>query len=124
MKDANSWPGLISRYFRHPRNSIEKWFSSIPNLAPNGDRVKPHDINHGAREAVEPEQRYHDQMLRLQGNHLGMPQETERPKNGRQLQEAVNNIVCQGKEKMASARSKEEILLEFIDSLYKIKSLL
>lgn len=124
MKGANSWPVLISRHFRHPRTSFGKWFSSIPNLSANGNRVKPHDINHGAREAVEPEQRYHDLMLKLQGNHSGTPPERESPRNGQQLQEAVSDIVSQGKKKMASARSKEEILLEFIDGLYKIKSLL
>jgi len=124
MKDANSWPGLISRYFRHPRISFEKWFSSIPNLAANDNKGKPHDINHGAQESVEPEQRYHDLMLKLQGNHSRTPPERGSPRNGQQLQEAVSDIVRQGKEKMASAQSKEEILLEFIDGLYKIKSLL
>jgi hypothetical protein len=124
MKDANSWPGLISRYFRHPRNSFEKWFSGIPNLAANGDKGKPHDISPGVREVVEPEQRYHDLLLRLQGDRSGMPPEGEKPKNGQQLQETVDDIVSQGKQKMASAHSKEEILLEFIDGLYKIRSLL
>jgi hypothetical protein len=124
MKDANSLPGLISRYFRHPRTSLEKWFSSIPNLAANNDKGKPRDINHGAQETVESKQRYHNLILKLQGNHPGTPPESERPRNGQQLQEAVSDIVRQGKEKMASAHSKEEILLEFIDGLYKIKSLL
>jgi hypothetical protein len=124
MKDANSWPGLISRYFRHPRTSLEKWFSSIPNLAANADMVKPHDINHGVREAVEPEQRYHDLMLKLHRNYSGTSPERGSPQNGQQLQAAVSDIVSQGKKKMASAQSKEEILLEFIDGLYKIKSLL
>jgi hypothetical protein len=124
MKDANSWPGLISRYFRHPRTSLERWFSSIPNLAANADRVKPPDINRGVREAVEPEQRYHDLMLKLQRNYSGTSPERGRPQNGQQLQAAVSDIVSQGKKKMASAQSKEEILLEFIDGLYKIKSLL
>jgi hypothetical protein len=124
MKDANSLPGLISRYFRHPRNSFEKWFSSIPNLAANNDKGKSRDINHGAQEAVEPKQRYHDLMLKLQRNSSGTSPERERPRNGQQLQEAVSDIVRQGKEKMASAHSKEEILLEFIDGLYKMRSLL
>ena len=98
MKDANSLPGLISRYFRHPRNSFEKWFSSIPNLAAN-NKGKPRDINHGAQEAqeaVEPKKRYHDLMLKLQRNYSGTSPERERPRNGQQLQEAVSDIVCQG----------------------------
>jgi len=123
MKDANNWPDLISRYFRRSRTSFEKWFSSIPNLAA-GDKSLPHDINHGTREVAEPEQRYHDLLVRLQRNHSGTPRERERPKNGQQLQETVDDIVRQGKQKMASAHNKEEILLEFIDGLYKIKSLL
>jgi hypothetical protein len=36
----------------------------------------------------------------------------------------VSDIVSQGKQRMASAQSKDEVLLEFIDGLYKIKSLL
>ena len=123
MKDANSWPDLISRYFRRSRTSFEKWFNSIPNLAA-GDKSLPHDINHGTSEVVEPEQRYHDLLVRLQRNHSGVLLERDRPGSARQLQEAVNDIVRQGKEKMANAHSKEEILLEFIDGLYKIKSLL
>ncbi len=124
MKDANSLPGLIFRYFRHHRNSLEKWFSSIPNLAANNDKGKLRHINHSNPEAVEPKQRYNDLMLKLQSNYSGTSPERERPRNGHQLQAAVSDIVRQGKEKMASAHSKEEILLEFIDGLYKIKSLL
>jgi hypothetical protein len=123
MKAASSWPGLISRYLRRPRISLEKWFSSIPNLAGDaGDR--PSDTNRDTRETAEPEQRYHDLMLKLQRNRYGALPETERPKNGLKLQEAVSDIVSQGKQRMASAQSKDEVLLEFIDGLYKIKSLL
>jgi hypothetical protein len=123
MRDANSWPDLISRYFRRSRTSFGKWFNNIPNLAAS-DKSLPHDINHGTGQVAEPEQRYHDLLVRLQRSHSGAPLGRDRPRSAQQLQEAVNDIVRQGKEKMANAHSKDEILLEFIDSLYKIKSLL
>ncbi|MBN1862521.1 MAG: hypothetical protein JW790_02630 [Dehalococcoidales bacterium] len=124
MKGTSSLPGLISRCLRYPRISFERWFSSIPNLAADGDGAKPRSTNHDTPKAAEPGQRYQELRLKLQGNSSPTPQETERLQNGHQLQEAVSDIVRQGKQRMASARSREEVLLEFIDGLYKIKSLL
>ena len=120
MKDANSWPDLISRYLKRSKTSLEKWFNGIPNLATAGNKGVPDDTNSGAREVVglDHELRYHDLLVKLQGDYSRVPRSVQ------QLQEIVNDIVCERKEKMANAHSKEEILMEFMAGLYKIKSLL
>lgn len=126
LKDINSWPDLISRYLKHSKTSFEKWFNSIPNLAAVGNKGVRGDTNSGAREVVglDHEQRYHDLLVKIQGDHSGVPKGSESPKSVQQLREIVNDIVCERKEKMANAHSKEEILMEFMTGLYKIKSLL
>ena len=126
MKDANSWPDLISRYLKRPKTSFEKWFNSIPNLAAVGNKSSRGGTNSGARAAVglDHEQRYQELLVKIQGDHSGVSKGRESPKSVQQLQEIVNGIVCERKEKMANAHSKEEILMEFMTGLYKIKSLL
>ena len=126
MKDANSWPDLISRYLKHSKTSFEKWFNSIPNLAAAGNKDVRGNTNSGAREAVglDHEQRYRDLLVKIQGDHSGVPGGREGPRSVQQLQEIVNDIVRERKERMASAHSKEEILMEFMTGIYKIKSLL
>jgi hypothetical protein len=124
MKDANSRPDLISRYIKRSRTSFKKLFNSIPNLAPDGYKSVHRDTKSAAREVAKPEQRYQDLLAKLQRDHAGVPRARESPRSVRQLQEAVNDIVRERKQKMANAHSKEEILLEFVGGLYKIKSLL
>ncbi|MFC1938555.1 hypothetical protein ACFLWM_00125 [Chloroflexota bacterium] len=126
MKDANSGPDLISRYLKGSKASFEKWFNRIPNLAAVGDKRVRGGKNSRAREVVglEHEPRYHDLLVELQGDHSGTLRGKESPRSVQQLREIVNEIVRERKEKMASAHSKEEILMEFMTGLYKIKSLL
>jgi len=126
MKDANSWPDLISRYLKRSKTSFEKWFNGIPNLATAGNKGVPDDTNSGAREvvALDHELRYHDLLVKLQGDYSRVQRGREIPRSVQQLQEIVNDIVCERKEKMANAHSREEILMEFMAGLYKIKSLL
>jgi hypothetical protein len=124
MKDANSRPDLISRYLKRSTTSFKKLLNSIPNLAPDGDKSVHRDTKSVAREVAKPEQRYQDLLAKLQRDHAGVPRARESPRSVRQLQEAVNDIVRERKQKMANAHSKEEILLEFVGGLYKIKSLL
>ena len=126
MKDANSWPDLISRYLKRPKTSFERWFNSIPNLAAVGNKSGRSDTNSGTKKAVglDHEQIYRDLLLKIQGEHSEVPKGRESPKSVQQLQEIVNDIVGERKEKMANAHSKEEILMEFMTGLYKIKSLL
>ncbi len=124
MKDANGRPDLISRCLRRSKTSFTKLFNSIPNLATDGDKSVHRDAKSAAKEVAKPEQRYQDLLAKLQRDHAGVPRAIERPRNVRQLQEAVNDIVRERKQKMANAHSKEEILLEFVGGLYKIKSLL
>jgi hypothetical protein len=124
MKDANSRPDLISRYLKRSRTSFRKLFNSIPNLAPDGDKSAYRDTKSVAGEVAKPEQRYQDLLARLQRDQAGAPRARESPRSVRQLQEVVNDIVRERKHKMANAHSKEEILLQFVGGLYKIKSLL
>jgi hypothetical protein len=124
MKDANSRPDLISRCLKRSRTSFQRLFNSIPDLASDADKSIHHNTKSAAREVAKPEQRYQDLLAKLQRDHTGVPRARERPRNVRQLQEAVNNIVRERKQKMAKAHSKEEILLAFVGGIYKIKSLL
>jgi hypothetical protein len=126
MKGTNSWPDVMSRYLKRSKTSLGKWFNSIPNLAAAGDTSVHDATNSGAREVVglDHDQRYHDLLVKLQRDHSGATAEGERPRSVQQLQEIVNDIVRERKEKMAKAHSKEEILMEFMTGLYKIKSLL
>jgi hypothetical protein len=124
MKDANSQPHLISRYLRRSRASFKKLFNIIPNLAPGGDKGVHRNTKATTGEAAKPEQTYQDLLAKLQRDHNGVPRAIERPRSVQQLQEVVNDIVRERKQKMANANSKEEILLEFVGGLYKIKSLL
>ncbi|MEJ2046829.1 MAG: hypothetical protein P8X92_01805 [Dehalococcoidia bacterium] len=127
MRDTNSWPDLISRYFRRSKTSLGKWFNSIPNLAAAGNTGARSNTNSAAGKAVgliDHEQRYRDLLVKIQGDHSGVPGGRESPRSVQQLQEIVNDIVRERKERMASAHSKEEILMEFMTGLYKIKSLL
>lgn len=125
MKDANSWPDLISRCLKRSRTSLGKWFNNIPNLAAANTGVAV-DTSPRAGEAVglDHEQRYRDLLVKIHGDLSGVPREREAPRNVQQLQEIVNDIVVERKERMANAHSKEEILMEFMTGLYKIKSLL
>jgi hypothetical protein len=125
MKDANSWPDLISRYLKRSKTSLGKWFNSIPNLAADNTDV-PSDTSPRAGKVVEldHEQRYHDLLVKIHGDHSGVPKGREGPRSVQQLQQIVNDIVIERKERMANAHSKEEILMEFMTGLYKIKSLL
>jgi len=125
MKDANSWPDLISRYLKRSRTSLGKWFSSIPNLAADNTDVHSDTISRAGKVAeLDHEQRYHDLLVKIHGDHSGVPKGREGPKSVQQLQEIVKDIVIERKERMANAHSKEEILMEFMTGLYKIKSLL
>ena len=125
MKDANSWPDLISRCLKRSRTSLGKWFNNIPNLAAANTGVHS-DTSSRAGEAagLNHEQRYRDLLVKIHGDHSKVPGEREVPRNVQQLQEIVNDIVVERKERMATAHSKEEILMEFMTGLYKIKSLL
>lgn len=125
MRDTQSWPDFISRYLKRSKTSLGKWFNSIPNLAAgnNGGRVS---TNSGTVEVIEldHDQRYQDLLAKIQGDHSEVPGGREGPRSVQQLQEIVNDIVRERKERMANAHSKEEILMEFMTGLYKIKSLL
>ena len=126
MKNTNSGPDSISRCLKRSRTSLGKWFNRIPNLATANNKSVPDDTKSGAREVVglEHELRYHDILVKLRGDHSTVPRVRENPRSVQQLQEIVNDIVRERKDKMANAHSKEEILMEFMTGLYKIKSLL
>ncbi len=124
MKNNNSRPDLISRCLKSSRTSFKKLFNSIPNLTPDGDKSVHLNTKFLAREVAKSEQRYQYLLAQLQRDHNGVSGARERPRSVRQIQEAVNDIVLERKQKMAKAHSKEEILLEFVGGIYKIKSLL
>ena len=124
MKDANSWSGLISRYLRRSRTSFQKWFNNVPNLATGSETGVHYEIKSGVEKLEEPQLGYHGLLIKLRDEQdLGLPDE-EKPRSVRHLQEAVDKIVCRGKEKMADAHSQEEIIMGFMADIYKIKSLL
>ncbi len=124
IKDANSRPDLISCCLKRSRTSFQRLFNSIPNLAPDGGKSVHRNAKSLAEEVAKTEQRYQGLLAKLQRDHTGVTRARERPRSVQQLQEAVNDIVHERKQKMANANSKEEILLEFVGGIYKIKSLL
>jgi len=124
MKDADNRPGLIARCLKRSGASFKKLLNNIPNLA--GDReIRAHyGTSSGAAPIGETQPEYHALALKLRGVPDGESPDEEKPVDVRCLQEAVAKIVCRGKEKMANARSQEEIIMGFMADLYKIKSLL
>ena len=124
MKDASSGPVLVSRYLKRSMASFGKWFNSIPNLAASGETSLPRKVKPVVTKILEAGLDYHDLLLKLQGKQYGNLPEGERPASVQQLEEAVNRIVAEGKKNMASAHSREELLLGFMDGIYKIKTLL
>ena len=123
-KDANDPPGLISRCLKRSGTSFKKLFNNIPNLANDSEPKVLYGTKSGAAPMEEVRPEYHDLALILRDEQELELLDGEKPANLRHLQEVVDKIVCQGKEKMTNARSQEEIVMAFTADIYKIKSLL
>jgi hypothetical protein len=122
--DVDNRPGLISRCLKRSGASFRKLFNNIPNLAVDREPAAHDDTAPGDLPTEETRTEYQDLALKLKDGPDWELLNGEKPADVRHLQETVAEIVCRGKEKMASARSQEEIVMAFMADLYKIKSLL
>ena len=118
MRNTNSAIGMISRCPKLFRASFSRLFSRIPNLASHSDIIQnetPHDDNANG----ELNDWYGKLLAKI---HQGP--DGDKLDNVEQLQQAVTEIVRDGKQQMANAESTEEILFMFMAGMYKIKSLM
>jgi hypothetical protein len=122
--DVDNRPGLISRCLKRSGASFRKLFNNIPNLAGDRGPAAHDDTASGNLPTEETRPGYQDLALKLRDEPDWELPDGEKPVDVRYLQETVAKIVCRGKEKMANARSQEEIVMAFMADLYKIKSLL
>jgi len=122
--DTDNRPGLVARCLKRSGASFRKLFNNIPNLAGDRESTARADTASSVLPTEETRPEYQDLALKLRDAPDGESPDEEKPADVRCLQEAVDKIICRGKEKMASARSQEEIIMGFMADLYKIKSLL
>ena len=115
----------MSRYLKRSKTSISRFFNRIPNLAVDqeSDSSFNKDIPPDTGNADELRQWY-DQLLAKVRDGPREESYGGKLEDVQQLQKAVDEIVRDGKDKMADSQSTEEIVFRFMAGIYKIKSLL
>ena len=125
MRNTNSWPDTMSRCLKRSGTSLSRLFKRIPNLAldtsSNAACHKESPPNTGTTDDLKL---WYNQLLAKVREEPHKEMCDKKLENVQQLQQAVDIIVSEGKEKMAGAQSTEEILFRFMAGIYKIKSLM
>ncbi len=117
MSNTNHSPGMIHRGLMRSKALLSRLFSRIPNLASDSDN------GHKPPQSTDNTENLND----WYGNLLAKVHKEpngDKPNNAEQLQQAVTEIICEGKQQMADAESTEEIMFTFMAGMYKIKSLM